>query len=84
MKLLALTAALVTLGTVTASAEPWERSRFPYEARHHAVCQEKAERLHRFEHRSAADGIITPREHHIISELREDLRARCGGFRWRG
>lgn len=84
MKLLALTAALVTLGAVSASAEPWERGRHPYEARHHDVCQAKAEQLHRFEHRAASDGIITPRERHIIGELREDLRNRCGGFRWRG
>ncbi len=86
MKRLALTAALLTLGAVSAHADPerWERGRYPYAERHHYVCQEKAERLHRFEHRAASDGIITERERHIIHELRENLRETCGGYRWRG
>jgi hypothetical protein len=84
MKLLALTATLVTLGAISASADPYERGRHPYQERHHNVCQEKAERLHRFEHRAASDGVITERERHIVRELRHDLRETCGGFRWRG
>jgi hypothetical protein len=84
LKLLAVTAALVTLGSVAASADPYERGRFPYQARHHDVCQDKAQRLHRFENRASADGRIDRREARIADELRRDLRRTCGGFRWRG
>jgi hypothetical protein len=86
MKLLALTSALITIGAVSAHADPerWEHGRFPYEARHHHVCQEKAERLHHFERRASADGRIDHREREIIERLRHDLRETCGGYRWRG
>jgi hypothetical protein len=85
MKLLALAGVLITLATATAaSAEPWERGRYPYEARHHNVCQEKASRLHQFERRSASDGRIDWRERRVIEKLRYDLRVTCGGFRHRG
>ena len=85
-KLLVLTTALVALGSVAAHADPerFERGHDRYAERNHYVCQEKAERLHRFEHRAASDGIITPRERHVIHELRENLRDTCGGYRWRG
>ena len=79
--LLALTAALVSLGAVTAQAGPydrWERDRFPYEARHHAVCQAKAHRLFELERR--ADD---RRDFRVVEQLRHDLRETCGGFRWR-
>jgi hypothetical protein len=84
MKLLALTAALVTLGAVTASADPYERGRFPYQERNHSMCQDKAQRLHRFENRAASDGRLDWRERRMIERLRYDLRSTCGGFRWRG
>ena len=92
MKLLALTAAIVTLGSVTASAEPWDRDRhervehgrYLNQERRHDVCQEKAERLHQFQHRASSDGRLDFRERRIIERLRHDLHETCGGNRWHG
>lgn len=84
MKAFLLAAGMVVAGTSFASAEPWHRDRFPYEERHHAVCQEKAHRLWEYEHRAKADGHLSHREREIIRELEFDLDRTCGRYRWRG
>ena len=86
MKAVLAAAALLVAGASAASAQhaPWQRGLYPYEARHHSVCQDKAFRLHQFERRAAADGRISWRERQIAESLRRDLRRTCGGWRWRG
>lgn len=84
MKTIILAAGLVVAGTAVVSAEPWQRGRYPYEERHHLVCQDKAHRLHDFQRRAAADGRISHREREIMRELEIDLDRTCGRFRWRG
>jgi hypothetical protein len=54
----------------------WEHSQ-PY-----SWCEEKARRLHGYEHRSARDGVITREERHTIRALQDDLARSCGGGRW--
>ena len=86
MKSIVLAAGLLVVGASAASAQyaRWDRGAYPYEERHHLVCQEKAFRLHEFERRAARDYVYTPREREIIRELRFDLDRTCGRFRWRG
>jgi hypothetical protein len=86
MKSLIIAVGLLAVGATTASAQygGWNRDSHPYERRHHSVCQDKAERLHRYERRSARDGRIDRREQATIEALRRDLGRTCGGFRWRG
>lgn len=84
MKKLLIAAGLLTIGTTIASAEPWHRDRHPYEERHHAMCQDKAHRLHDFERRAARDGHVDHREREIIRELERDLDRSCGRYRWHG
>lgn len=86
MRKLIVAAGMMVLGATAASAQyaPWTKGVFPYEARHHRVCQEKAFRLHEFERRAASDGRINPRERRIMVDLRIDLDRTCGRFRWRG
>ena len=84
MKTIVLAAGLLAAGTAVASAEPWNRGRYPYEERHHSVCQEKAHRLHAFERRAASDGRISHREREIMHELARDLDRTCGRYRWHG
>jgi hypothetical protein len=81
MKALVIAAGLIGIGATAASAEPWN---YPYERRHHKVCQEKARELHRYEHRAGADGHYGRRELRIIDALRHDLKATCRGYRWKG
>ena len=45
-------------------------------------CEGKARRLHEYEHRARADGIITREERHTIHALEDDLARSCGGGRW--
>ena len=86
MKTLIAAAGLLAIGATAASAQysGWRKDLYPYEARHHAVCQDKARRLHDFERRAASDGRISPRERETIHILRRDLDRTCGGWRWRG
>lgn len=84
MKVLLVAAGLIVAGTAVASADPWSRGRFPYEERHHHVCQDKAHRLHDFERRARADGHVSHREREIMRELEIDLDRSCGRYRWRG
>jgi hypothetical protein len=85
MKKLILAAGLIAVGATTASAQGiWRKEEYPYAQRHHAMCQDKARRLHAFENRSARDGVVTPRERRTIEALRHDLDRTCGRFRWRG
>jgi hypothetical protein len=86
MKYVILAASLLAVGAsaTTASAQAWHRDHHPYAQRHHNVCQDKAQRLHQFERRSARDGIITPSERRTIRALESDLARTCGGFRHRG
>jgi uncharacterized membrane protein YebE (DUF533 family) len=79
--LLAVTA---TAASAQFAREPWHKDKYPYEQRHHAICQDKAYRLHQFERRAASDGRIDRRERATIEALRNDLARTCGGFRWRG
>jgi hypothetical protein len=86
MKAMIIAAGLIAVGAMTANAQgsSWSRDRYPYAQRYHAVCQEKAQRLYRFEHRSARDGVLTFEERRTISALQRDLDGTCGRFRWRG
>ena len=83
MKAFVIAASLLAMGASTAGAEEWSREHHPYAREHHGVCREKAERLHRFEHRARADGRITGEERHTIEALKHDLDRTCGGYRWR-
>ena len=86
MKTLIASAALLAIGTSTASAQyaPYHKDSHPYEMRHHAVCQQKAIRLHDYERRAARDGRIDHRERETIRALERDLDATCGRYRPRG
>ena len=86
MKAAILAVGLIAIGATTASAQfsPYSRGAYPYEQRHHSVCQSKARQLHGYERRSAADGRISGRERRTIELLHADLARTCGGFRWRG
>jgi uncharacterized membrane protein YebE (DUF533 family) len=82
MKALIVAAGLLALGASSASAyEGWNKERHPYAQKHHTVCQDKAERLHRYEARSARDGRLSRDELRTIDALKRDLRRTCGGFR---
>lgn len=81
MKSLILAATLIGIGATAVSAEPWA---YPYERKHHKVCQAKAQELHRYEHRAGADGHFDKREMRTIEALRRDLGATCRGYRWKG
>ena len=86
MKTLIAAAGLLAIGATAASAQyaPWKKDLFPYEARHHSVCQMKAQRLHGYERRAASDGRLSGRERETIRVLQRDLDRTCGRFRWRG
>lgn len=73
----------VTVYTAPPPPPVWRRDHFPYEARHHVVCQKKAHRLHWFERRSVADGRLSWWERREIASLRRDLDRTCRGWRWR-
>lgn len=81
MKTVVIAAALLGIGATAASAEPWN---YPYERRHHQMCQAKAHELHRYEHRAGADGHFSKHELRTIEMLRRDLNGTCRGFRWKG
>jgi hypothetical protein len=66
------------------SYQTWNRSSYPYEARYHDSCQQKAWRLRWFERRASEDGVLTWREQNELRGLRRDLRRTCGDHRWRG
>jgi uncharacterized membrane protein YebE (DUF533 family) len=80
MKLIALTAALLTLGTAVASADPYERGRHPYPEKRHNACQMKADQLQTFERRASNDGHIDRSERRTIERLRNELRTVCHGY----
>ncbi len=86
MKLLIAASVLLAIGTTAASAQmmPYNRGVHPYESRHHAVCQEKARRLHDYERRAARDGRVNHRERDTIRALERDLDRTCGRYRHRG
>lgn len=86
MKKYLVAAAILVAGATTASAQrvEWRPGFHPYARHHHNVCSVKAERLHRYERRSAADGRLSWRERRDIIALRRDLDRTCGGWRWRG
>lgn len=74
----------VCAASTAASAQEWRRDRYPYEMRHHQMCQYKARQLFDYERRAARDGRIDRRERDTIRDLRRDLDRDCGRFRWRG
>lgn len=74
----------VTVYTAPPPPPAWRRGDFPYEARHHAVCQQKAHRLNWFERRASADGRVSWSERREIASLKRDLDRTCRGWRWRG
>ena len=86
MKTLIAAVGLLAVGATTASAQysPYAKERFPYEARHHEICQQKARRLHDYERRAASDGRIDHRERETIRALKRDLDATCGRYRYHG
>lgn len=86
MKTLIIAAGLIGLGATTASAQyrPWHRDHHPYAREHHHMCQDKADRLHRFERRAARDGRISRDERILMRDLERDLDRSCGRYRWRG
>ena len=78
-KIVVLTVAMLAAGTSTAFAERparWEHKQS------YDWCEDKARNLHRYENRSARDGVITRDERRHIEILRADLRRSCGGGRW--
>ena len=82
MKALIVAAGLLALGASSASAyEGWNKDKYPYAQKYHSVCQDKAERLHKFEARSVRDGKITRDEARTIEALKRDLGRTCGGYR---
>ena len=86
MKTLIIAAGLIAAGATGASAQhgPWSRDAHPYQQRHHAVCQEKAFRLHQYERRAYADGRLSKGERQSIAVLQRDLDQTCGRYRHRG
>lgn len=87
MKTLVIAATLFAAGVGAASAQPhprWSRDHHPYAERHHSVCQVKAERLHMFERRAAADGRLSFWERRELRSLQRDLDYTCGRYRWHG
>ena len=87
MKKLIIAAGLLTMLTAAASAQPvppWEKGRHPYARERHAVCFDKARRLHRFENRATSDGRVSRSERAEIGYLKRDLDRTCGRYRWRG
>jgi hypothetical protein len=88
MKKILVAVGMLAVTATAASAQfgpsPYNRDIHRYDQRHHAVCQDKAMRLHQFERRAAADGRLDRREREIIRGLERDLARTCGGFRHRG
>lgn len=86
MKKLIIAAAILAAGATTASAQryEWRQDRYPYARQYHAMCQDKAERLHIIHRRAKADGRISWRERRLVQALERDLDRSCGRFRWRG
>lgn len=86
MKAMLIAAGLIAAGAGAASAQygGYNKEVHPYAQRHHATCQEKAIRLHGYEHRAAADGKITHRERETIRALERDLDRTCGRYRHHG
>lgn len=82
MKALIIAVGLIAIGATSASAyEGWNKDRHPYAQRHHSACQDKSERLHRYEARSARDGRLSRDELRTIEALKRDLGRTCGGWR---
>jgi uncharacterized membrane protein YebE (DUF533 family) len=82
MKALIIAAGLLAIGASSASAyEGWKKDEHPYAQKHHAVCQDKAMRLHTFEVRASKDGHLSRDERRTIEVLKRDLSRTCGGFR---
>ena len=98
MKKLVIAVGLLAVGATTASAQyaagrpsydprpsaTWRRDAFPYEQRHHSLCQEKAWRLRWYERRAGADGRFSWSERRELAALRRDLDRTCNRFRWNG
>lgn len=87
MKKLIIAAGLLGMLAGTASAQPipaWEKGKYPYAQKNHAVCFDKARRLNGFEARAKADGKLTRSERNTMAALQRDLDRTCGKFRWRG
>ena len=86
MKALIVAAGLIAVCATSAAAQynPWVRGQYPYAQRYHNVCQDKAQRLHAYERRAAADRFLTFQERRTIRTLQRDLDRTCGRFRWRG
>ena len=88
MKALIIAAGLVVVGATSAAAQyapqTWAKGSHPYAQRNHSVCQDKAIRLHKYEHRAASDGVLTRAERQTIVALKRDLDRTCGRYRWRG
>lgn len=74
----------VTVYTSPPPPPAWRRDAYPYEARYHAACQQKAHRLNWFERRAVADGRVSWSERREIAALKRDLDRSCRGWRWRG
>lgn len=81
MKALIVALGLIGIGSVAASAEPWN---YPYDRKNHAVCQSKSKELYRYEHRAGADGHFSKKELRTIDALKRDLDGTCRGYRWKG
>lgn len=97
MKSLGIAAGVLVAGIATASAQSitlrlgptpaapvWAPGLHPYAKRHHAVCHDKAWRLHQYERAAASDGRVSSRERREIASLQADLDRTCGRYRWRG
>ena len=87
MKKIVIASGLLALFTGAANAQPvpsWEKDKYPYAKKHHAVCIDKSRRLHGYEARAKADGKLTRSERNRMAALQRDLDRTCGKYRWRG
>ena len=83
MKTTILAVGLLAAGMAAASAQAYQYSRgaFPYDERHHAVCQKKAEQLKVLEHRGKGGAPLSAHEVRTVTLLKKDLDRGCGGYR---
>ena len=85
MKTTIVTLGLLAAGIAVASAQEYKYSpgAFPYDERHHAVCQKKATQLYALEHRGKGAAPLTDHDRRLVSLLQKDLNRGCGGYRRR-
>ena len=83
LKTTILAVGLLAAGITAASAQAYQYKpgAFPYDERHHAVCQKKAVQLNGLEHRGKGAAPLTAHDVRTVTLLKKDLDRGCGGYR---